>query len=79
MDWAAWGPTIVSIITCIFFAGVLWANQSDHTKRLGAHDKQLEEHTKDITTHSVDIGKLQSFQEGYAAAQQRYAKVEDRS
>ena len=72
MDWAAWGPTIVSIITCIFFAGVLYSNQANHAVHLIEHDKQLEEHTRDITSHSVAITALKAFQEGYAAAKATY-------
>ena len=75
MDWAAWGPTIVSIITCIFFAGVLYSNQSNHSIHLSEHDKQLEEHTKDITAHAVAIAVLKAFQEGYAAAKATYDKA----
>ena len=72
MDWAAWGPTIVSIITCIFFAGILYSNQNNHTVHLTEHDKQLEEHTRDIISHSVAITALKAFQEGYAAAKATY-------
>lgn len=74
MDWAAWGPTIVSIITCIFFAGVLYSNQNNHAAHLLEHDKQLEEHTRDITSHAVAIAVLKAFQEGYAAAKATYDK-----
>jgi hypothetical protein len=74
MDWASWGPTIVSIITCIFFAGVLYSNQNSHATHLLEHDKQLEEHTKDITSHAVAIAVLKAFQEGYAAARATYDK-----
>lgn len=75
MDWAAWGPTIVSIITCIFFAGVLYSNQNNHSAHLAEHDKQLEDHTKDIISHSVEIAMLKAFQEGYAAAKATYDRV----
>lgn len=72
MDWAAWGPTIVSIITCIFFAGVLWANQSSHAKRLDEHDVQLEDHSKELNQHSVKLGMMEAFQNGYATAKALY-------
>ena len=72
MDWAAWGPTIVSVITCIFFAGVLWSTQSDHTKRLDEHDAQLDDHTRDLTAHSIELGRLTAFRDGYAAGKQNY-------
>ena len=74
MDWAAWGPTIVSLITCIFFAGVLWANQRSQADHLGEHDKQLEDHTKSLTEHAVDIAGLKRFNEGFAAARAIYER-----
>jgi hypothetical protein len=75
MDWAAWGPTIVSIITCIFFAGVLWSTQSNHGKRLDNHDTQFEEHTRDITKNALDIRELKAWKEGYAAARAMYDRT----
>ena len=72
MEWAAWGPTIVSVITCFFFAGVLYANQHDHSKHLTEHDMQLDEHTRDLTAHAVQLGKLEAWKEGYAAARSTY-------
>jgi hypothetical protein len=72
MDWAAWGPTIVSIITCFFFAGVLYSNQNNHDKHLTEHDFQLDEHTRDLTDHAVKLGKLEAWKEGYAAARSTY-------
>jgi archaellum component FlaF (FlaF/FlaG flagellin family) len=72
MDWAAWGPTIISVITCIFFTGVLWSTQNNHAKRLDDHDTQLDDHTRDLNNHSIDIGMLKAFREGYAAGKQNY-------
>ena len=74
IDWAAWGPTIVAIITCVFFAGGLRAQQSETVKRVNAHDLQLEDHTKDITVHSVQIGKLEAWRDGYASARAVYER-----
>lgn len=72
MDWAAWGPTIVSLISCIFFAGVLYSKQSSNSERLAVHDGQLNDHTKDLTSHAVKIGMLESWRDGYAAARSAY-------
>jgi hypothetical protein len=72
MDWAAWGPTIVSLITCIFFAGVLWANQRSQADHLAEHDQKLEDHSKDLTQQAIKIGMLEAWKEGYAAAVARY-------
>lgn len=72
MDWAAWGPTILQITVLIFFSGVLWATQLNQGKRIDAHDKQLNDHTTTINEHAVKIGKLESWQEGYATARAIY-------
>ena len=72
MDWAAWGPTIVSIITCIFFAGVLYSNQNNHSKRLDEHSEQIDDDRKTLNEHAVKIGMLESWKEGYAAARSMY-------
>ena len=72
MDWTAWGPTIVSIITCIFFAGVLWSTQNNHGKRLDAHDELFEEQSNKITENALDIRELKSWKEGYNAARAMY-------
>ena len=68
MNFAAWGPTVVAVITCIFFAGVLRGQQSDTAKRVDAHDDQLEDHTRDLTDHAVKLGKLEAWRDGYGAA-----------
>jgi hypothetical protein len=72
MDWAAWGPTIVSVITCIFFAGVLWSRQNDHSKRLDDNSREHEEMRKDLTDVQIDLGMLKAWKDGYAAARAVY-------
>ena len=72
MDWEAWGPTIVSFITCVFFAGVLWSTQRNHGEHLSEHDKQLEDHTKDLTAQAIKIGMLEAWKAGYADARAIY-------
>lgn len=79
IDWAAWGPTIVSFITCVFFAGVFYNNQFNQSKRLNAHDVQLEEHTRDITTNRLDIRELKAWGDGYASARAVYDRSENRN
>jgi hypothetical protein len=76
MEWAAWGPTIATIIAYVFFAGVLWSRQRTHDIRIQEHDKQLNDHTKDLTDHSVKIGKLEAWNAGYAAARAVYERCD---
>jgi hypothetical protein len=75
MDWAAWGPTIVALATCVYFAGILRNRQDTSAKRLDAHDKQLDDHTKDLTSHSVKIGMLEAWRDGWSAARTVYDKT----
>jgi hypothetical protein len=72
MDWAAWSPTIVTILGWAFFTGVIWSTLRAHTLRLSEHDKQLEDHTRELTTHTKEIGEQIAFREGYAAARLIY-------
>lgn len=72
MDWSAWGPTIVSIITCIFFAGVLYSNQASHERRLDEHNVQIEDHTKELRVQAIEIGMIKAFQDGYTTAKALY-------
>jgi iron uptake system EfeUOB component EfeO/EfeM len=74
MDWAQWGPTVVSLVTCIFFAGVLYSNQNNHAKLLNEHSGQLDDHTRDLTSHAVKIGMLEAWKDGYAAARAAYQR-----
>lgn len=68
IDWAAWGPTIVSFLMAVFFAGVLWNKQLSHDEKLKNHEERIVLHEKDIAQVNVDVAKLTAFQAGYAAA-----------
>jgi ABC-type Fe3+-citrate transport system substrate-binding protein len=78
MNWASWGPTIVSIVTAIFIAGMMYGKQKDHTERLAAHDAKFDEVTDEfdkvktrIGLGEVELAKLQSWRDGYNAATSR--------
>lgn len=43
MDWAAWGPTVVSLGAAVFVAGQFSRTVTDHGKRLDHHDAKLED------------------------------------
>jgi hypothetical protein len=74
MNWAAWGPTIVSVIICVFFAGGLTASLHECIKRISAHDQQLNDHARDITALTTEVGMLKAFREGYATARAIYER-----
>lgn len=72
---AAWGPTFVTVIGWIFFAGVMWQKQQNAERRLDSHDVQHEESSKQINLLNVDVAKLNSWKDGYAAARAVYDRA----
>ena len=79
MDWAAWGPTIVSVITCIFCAGVLYSRLNSHADKLREHDENFRDDKKELelikstsSLQAVKIGMLEAWRDGYAAAKAAY-------
>lgn len=78
MNWEAWGPTIISIITAIFVAGMLYGKQRDHTEHLANHDIKFAEVTDEfdqikarIGLGEIELAKLQAWRDGYNAATNR--------
>ena len=81
-SWAAWGPTIVSIITCIFFAGVVWNRLSNSDKRHDSHDEKFskleterDEDRRTMNATNERVGKLEAFRDGYATARGIYDRA----
>lgn len=79
MNWAAWGPTIVSAIIMIFTAGMLVQRQSNQEKRLDDHDELHKETAAEISRvdkeHAAHLGrvdialvKLEQYQKGFTDA-----------
>jgi hypothetical protein len=68
MDWAAWGPTIVSLITAIFIAGMMYGKIKDHDGHLAKHDVELDTMLTRLNFGEIEIAKLQAWRDGYNAA-----------
>ena len=68
IDWAAWGPSIVSVVTAIFIAGMMYGKQKDHDLHLAKHDTEIEDVKIRVVQGEIDIAKLQSWRDGYNAA-----------
>lgn len=79
INWAAWGPTIVSIITAIFIAGMMYGKLKEHDKHLEQHDDQFETMNDRFDGEiealkirlglgEVELAKLQAWRDGYNAA-----------
>ena len=82
MDWAAWGPTIVSAITCIFFAGIVYQRQNNHADHLKEHDEIFQDQKRELelikgnaSFQAVKIGMLEAWRDGYAAAKAAYDRT----
>jgi hypothetical protein len=71
MDWAAWGPTIVAIVTAIFIAGQVTGRIKDQEKTLAHHDNRLDGHDLKLDAHSQSITRMESWTEGYNAGSSR--------
>jgi hypothetical protein len=81
MDWAAWGPTIVSIITAVFIAGMMYGKQKDHTKLLDEHtekfelvDNEFDKVKTRIGLGEIELAKLQAWRDGYNAATSKHGE-----
>lgn len=68
MDWAAWGPTIVSLVTAIFIAGMMYGKIKDHDGHLTKHDGELGSVFIRLSASEIEVAKLQAWRDGYNAA-----------
>lgn len=79
IEWAAWGPTIVSIVTAIFIAGMMYGKLKQHDKHLEHHDDEFESMNTRFDGEiealkirlglgEVELAKLQAWRDGYNAA-----------
>ena len=79
MEWSAWGPTIISAITCIFFAGVVYQRQNNQAITLREHAENFQDHKRELeliksaaSIQAVDIGMLKAWRDGWNAARATY-------
>jgi hypothetical protein len=61
MNWAAWSPTIIAVLTAVFVAGQVKG-------RINGQEKTLAKHDLLITGHGVAIAELKAWRDGYNAA-----------
>jgi hypothetical protein len=71
MDWAAWGPTIVAVVTAIFIAGQVTGRIKAQEKTLANHDNRLDGHDQKLDAHGQSITRMESWTEGYNAGSGR--------
>jgi hypothetical protein len=76
MNWAAWGPTIVSVVAMIFTAGLMLGKLRGHDSTLGEHRTWLLGHDADLRDHGERLARSEAWRDGYAAAKSdKAAKV----
>jgi hypothetical protein len=68
MNWPAWGPTIVAVVTAIFMLGQITGRIRDQETTLVNHNGRLDDHDEKLTDQAVAIAKLEAWREGYNAA-----------
>ena len=69
---AAWGPTIVTVVCWIFFAGIMWQKIFNAEKRLDDHDEQHQTSRSQIAQQGIEIAKLNAWRDGYNSARTLY-------
>lgn len=76
MNWAAWGPTIVSVVTMIFVAGMTYGRIKGQEVTLKRHDGELkenrdavenlrDEHGARIDTLELQAERSKGWREGF--------------
>jgi hypothetical protein len=66
--WAAWGPTLVAIVTAIFTAGLLTGRIRNQETTLVEHRKWLLRHDENFVEQGERLARAEAWSEGYAAA-----------
>jgi hypothetical protein len=68
MNWAAWGPTLVAIVTAIFSAGLTVGRLRGQEKTQREHRSWLLAHDDVLKDHGTRLAKSEGWREGFAAA-----------
>lgn len=71
MNWEAWGPTIISFITAVFMAGMLYGKLNEHGEKIDDLGTEVESIKTRIGLGEIELAKLQSWRDGYNAATNR--------
>ena len=74
VNWAAWAPTIVTVITTIFLAGAMWNRQRDHSALLKIHSDLHEEAREHNSAQDIALARLEEWKAGFSAAQSTYER-----
>lgn len=67
MNWAAWGPTIVSLVTAIFVIGKTMGRIEDQEKTLVLHHERIGVVENKTASHDIAIAEQKGFRDGFKA------------
>ena len=74
MDWAAWAPAIISLMTGLLILRGYISVVKEHTRRLDAHENIHRETERHDAAQDVAIAKLEAWNDGFGAARDYYTK-----
>lgn len=75
IDWAAWLPAIITLLTGAIILGGYFAVVREHGRRLDEHDLLHKEAEKKDNLQDVALAKLEAFNAGFSAARDRYDRA----
>jgi hypothetical protein len=75
IDWAAWAPALISLLTGLILLGGYLAVIREHGRRLDDHDELHKETEKHLGAQDVALAKLEAWKDGYSAARATYDKT----
>jgi hypothetical protein len=68
INWAAWIPTIFTVMSVFYLAGQLTGRIKDQEKVITDHHNKLTAHDEELGRHSISIAEAKAWRSGYDAA-----------
>jgi len=65
--WAAWAPTLTTIIAVIFGSGIIYGRISGQERTLKRHDDTLQDHGEQLDRHELELAEGRGWKRGYDA------------
>lgn len=75
MDWAAWGPTLVTIATALIIYGGSRQTQKDHGRRIDHLELRADGTDDEISKLKIEDERNKAWRDGYNAAKVRHSSV----
>jgi hypothetical protein len=75
MTWAAWGPTIATLVAWIFIAGQVTGRIKSQEITLKEHHDRLDGHDEKLENHAERLTAAEAYQRGYSDGRRKGAPV----